>query len=215
MTKESTSNRGFVYILRAKGTTRTKIGRTKGAIEDRIAQLQTGNPFVIEERDRIETQHPSKVEGYLHALLAVSRGGTGEWFELDDQELGEAVAQARGYAEHLDTTSERLRELSKSDVEDREEEPSHDDRAIHLEILSLYAEKKRIETDIARREDALRIRIGTASGLRSIASWRTVESSRLDQARFKKEQPDLFDEFAVVTASRRFVVSRNVEEDDE
>ena len=73
----------YVYILGAKGTNRTKIGRTKGAIADRIAQLQTGNPFVIVERDHIATNHASKVESYLHALLATSRGGTGEWFELN------------------------------------------------------------------------------------------------------------------------------------
>ena len=203
----------YVYILGAQGTARTKIGRTKGAIADRIAQLQTGNPFVIVERDHIATNHASKVESYLHALLATSRGRTGEWFELSDDELQGALGQAREYAAHLEANATELAALAAAPVEQREEAPTDRDRSQHLELLALYAEKKRIDVEIEKREDALKLRIGAASGLESIASWKLVEGSRLDQSRLKRERPELYDEFAAPTASRRFVVSRNVGEE--
>ncbi len=201
----------YVYILGAADTQRVKVGRTKSAIADRIAQLQTGNPFVIIERDHITTEHASKVESYLHALLATHRGATGEWFEVDPVKLNDAIEQAREYAKHLDSTGDKLGMLADAEVQQRSEDPTASDRALHLELLALYAKKKRIEVEVEKRESQLKLRMQTAASLGSLASWKRVEGRRLDQGRLKTEQPALFEEFSVPTAARRFVVSRNVE----
>ena len=203
----------WVYVLGAADTDRTKIGRTKGAISERIAQLQTGNPFVIVERDHIATRYASKVEAYLHALLATSRGKTGEWFEAADDDLARAMSQARRYAADLEACEARVRALADADLVDREEEPTDADRAAHLDLLALYAEKKRIEVEIETRENKLKLRIGAAKGLQSVATWKYVEGARLDQARLKVDRPEVYEEFSSPTKARRFVVSRNVDHD--
>jgi len=204
---------GFVYILGAEGTNRIKIGRTKASIEKRVAQLQTGNPFVIVERDRIETLFAPKVESYLHALLATYRGQSGEWFEVPPGILAESLDQAVEYASHLDEHSSRIQEFAGADVEERDEPADEDDRRMHLELLGLYAESRRIAAEIEKRENTLKLRIKNAEALGNIASWKVVHSTRLDQDRLKREHPELAVEFSVQSASRRFMVNRNIEDE--
>ena len=209
MTTHTEASKGYVYVLSAGDTNRTKIGRTKGSIADRIYQLQTGNPFVITERDHIATAYASKVESYLHALLAPVRGESGEWFEVAQVDLDQALEQARSYAAHLEATQETIESLVGVQVEDREEAASEQDHDLHLELLRLYAEHKRIEVEIERRESRLKLRIGSASHLETIASWKHVSGKRLDQTRLKEERPDLYEAFSKQINTRRFVVSRN------
>lgn len=201
--------KGWVYVLAAGDTNRIKIGRTKNAITDRIGQLQTGNPFVINERDQISTAYASKVEGYLHALLATSRSESGEWFEVSPTALDDALTKARAYALHLEQTQSDIESLVQSPVEEREEPATDRDQHIHQELLELYAEQKRIEVEIEQRETQLKLRIGSADSLEAIATWKGVSGSRLDQVRLKEERPDLYQAFAKPFKSRRFVVSRN------
>ena len=202
----------YVYLLGAEGTDKVKVGRTRGAIDARVAQLQTGNPFRIVERSHIATLYASKVESYLHALLAGFRGETGEWFEVPDDVLEDKLNMAQAYAAHLDETSGEILALAQGSVDDRDEQPNDDDKKLHLELLDLYAESKRIQIEIEKREDALKLRVRTASALGAIASWKPVETTRLDQQRLKQERPELFSEFSSVTRSRRFVVNRNIED---
>ena len=200
---------GWVYVLAAGDTDRIKIGRTKNEVSDRIAQLQTGNPFVISARDQIATPYASKVESYLHALLATARSESGEWFEVAPAVLDKALAQARDYAEHLERTQHDIDRLAQVEVVDREEPSTASDQELHLELLGLYAEQKRIEVEIEHRETQLKLRIGDAMGLESIATWKAQTGSRLDQSRLRQERPDLYQAFSKSFNSRRFIVSRN------
>ncbi len=149
------------------------------------------------------------MESYLHALLAPVRGESGEWFEVAQNDLDQALEQARSYAAHLEATQETIESLVGVQVEDREEAASEQDHDLHLELLRLYAEHKRIEVEIERRESRLKLRIGSASHLETIASWKHVSGKRLDQTRLKEERPDLYEAFSKPINTRRFVVSRN------
>ena len=96
-------------------------------------------------------------------------------------------------------------------MEDRQEVPEAADHSVHLDLLALYAEKKRIDVEIEKRENALKLRIGTAKGLGSIASWKEVQGVRLDQASLKLQRLDIYEAFSKQTRARRFMVSRNVD----
>ena len=41
------------------------------------------------------------------------------------------------------------------------------------------------------------------------ATWKTVQSSRIDSTRLKKEEPALFEKFATTSTTRRFSVSES------
>ena len=97
-------------------------------------------------------------------------------------------------------------------MEERDEAATDGDHSLHQQLLALYADKKRIEVEIEKREDELKLRIGTAASLAGIATWKSVEVSRLDQARLRLERPEVVEAFSATAVSRRFVVSRNVGE---
>ena len=74
------NNRGFVYLL-CDGE-KFKIGMTKGKIEKRISELQTGNPNEIWIHSYYETAYPYKIEKMMHSRHA-SSNVKNEWFELN------------------------------------------------------------------------------------------------------------------------------------
>lgn len=80
------SDRSSVYLLKSAGY--YKVGVTlDSSIQRRIAQLQIGNPFVIELVAKTGTIHNAyDVEKSLHSKFKDNRV-RGEWFSLSDEEL--------------------------------------------------------------------------------------------------------------------------------
>lgn len=77
--------KGFVYLL-CDGE-KFKIGMTKKKnIDERIKELQTGNPYEIWLRSYYETDYPLKIEKMMHARHA-SSNVKNEWFDLSVTEV--------------------------------------------------------------------------------------------------------------------------------
>lgn len=77
----------FVYLLGDDGQDNTfKIGITRGKIEKRIKQLQTGNGERIYLVDFYETDYPFFIERSLH-LKFYPKQKMNEWFNLDVEDL--------------------------------------------------------------------------------------------------------------------------------
>ena len=76
--------KGFVYLL-CDGE-RFKIGMTRGKIEKRIAELQTGNPNEIFISSYHETEYPNRVERMMHTRYQTSRIKN-EWFDLSADQV--------------------------------------------------------------------------------------------------------------------------------
>ena len=77
---------GKVYLIGIPEDSRYKIGWTRGPINKRIAPLQTGNPKKIEAIHLFETEHPIKVETWMHNRHGAKRM-EGEWFQLTDDDV--------------------------------------------------------------------------------------------------------------------------------
>jgi hypothetical protein len=77
---------GKVYLVGIPDEDRYKIGWTQGAIDKRIAPLQTGNPKKIEVIHLFETNHHVKVETWMHNIHGRKRM-EGEWFELTQEDI--------------------------------------------------------------------------------------------------------------------------------
>lgn len=77
----------FVYLLADSGQDNLyKIGVTRGKIEKRIKQLQTGNGNEIFLVNSYETKYPFFLERFLH-LQYCPHQKIGEWFELKDEAI--------------------------------------------------------------------------------------------------------------------------------
>jgi hypothetical protein len=74
----------YVYVVQAGEF--YKIGMTRGDVDKRLAQLQTGSPRRLKLIKVIETDNPARMERTLHAMLQHKRG-PGEWFKLDADDL--------------------------------------------------------------------------------------------------------------------------------
>lgn len=73
---------GTLYAIRAEGTSLVKIGYTRGSIEKRLQNLQTGQPFPLQVIATLPVESDARhKEALLHAFLATERR-RGEWFEM-------------------------------------------------------------------------------------------------------------------------------------
>jgi hypothetical protein len=77
----------FVYLIGDYGELNSyKIGMTRGKIEKRIKQLQTGNGSEIYLVDYYQTQYPFFIEKALH-LHFFEKHKFNEWFELNEEDI--------------------------------------------------------------------------------------------------------------------------------
>lgn len=77
----------FVYLLCDIGEEKMyKIGVTRGKIENRIRQLQTGNGSEIHLVKQYETEYPFYIEKLLHIKFN-SKQSKNEWFLLEPDDV--------------------------------------------------------------------------------------------------------------------------------
>lgn len=81
----------FVYLLGDSGRENTyKIGVTRGKIEKRIKQLQTGNSNEIYLINSFETEYPFYLERILHTKYHIKQTKN-EWFVLTNEDIEEFI----------------------------------------------------------------------------------------------------------------------------
>lgn len=77
----------FVYLLGDAGQDNAfKIGMTRGSVEKRIKQLQTGNGEEIYLVDYYETTYPFFIERLLHNQF-FPKQKRNEWFNLNTEDI--------------------------------------------------------------------------------------------------------------------------------
>ena len=95
----------YVYLLGDSGQENTfKIGMTRGPIEKRIRQLQTGNGEEIYLVNYYETAYPFFVERQLHQKM-FPKQKRNEWFNLDNED----VVNFKRYCSDIEKEAEALK----------------------------------------------------------------------------------------------------------
>ena len=84
-----------VYIVAVQNTGLYKIGKTKD-IENRLSQLQTGNPFEFYLYEFFVTIKSRELETELHRKYKRNRY-KGEWYKMSEEDLSLACAFARSF----------------------------------------------------------------------------------------------------------------------
>lgn len=75
-----------IYLVQAEGTSNFKIGITNQKLEERIAQLQTGNSDPLSLRSSFKTSYGTKLETQLHRHFGAKRK-EGEWFQFESDDV--------------------------------------------------------------------------------------------------------------------------------
>jgi hypothetical protein len=198
----------YVYIYRSGDRNSFKIGKAVDLARRKKA-LVTGNPEPLVEFDVIETEHASQVETYLHHRLRSKKSAQSEgteWFDVDPDELGDVLRDARHYAEDVLPMIADADLLAEAQCEDRVLEPTSQEWALYRELVGFRERYETLEYDVKRLEAQLKIAIGTASGMQRVANWKTVASHRFDSDAFSQAHPELYGSFLRESSSRRFVL---------
>lgn len=108
---------GAVYFLKEHDTFSRaegayfKIGRVRqgriASVETRVAELQTGNPRLLEKFAVVSSPDAVALERTLHARLATSRVSP-EWFIFSADEVAQAVALAESLSEEQVASAEQI-----------------------------------------------------------------------------------------------------------
>ncbi len=92
--QNTVSQSGFIYLIRALGTNRYKIGYTR-RLKKRIKELQGQSPFPIELKDCFCSKYPTGYEKLLHRVYQGQQVFR-EWFELStilNSEEGKSIKE--------------------------------------------------------------------------------------------------------------------------
>lgn len=77
---------GYVYLICDPNAELYKIGATRGSVENRLKQLQTGNGTEVHLVHKHATKYPYRVESMLHSRFSLVRE-EGEWFLLSPDDV--------------------------------------------------------------------------------------------------------------------------------
>jgi hypothetical protein len=137
---------GHVYFLGMKDPTEEqdfthyKIGITDGTVQERITQLQTGNPFEIFEYDSFHSQAAQLIELHLHKRWAQERVRL-EWFKLSKELLETIIQEAREYERQIGEKAVRVRQFDQQSSNGHLLPPSDSVLELHARAEELLAEE--------------------------------------------------------------------------
>jgi hypothetical protein len=182
-----------------------KIGHTKNdAVEPRVKGLQKkGRPARVVFR-KIETECHLEVEKHLQHTLGKWRAGSErEWFCITEQQALSAYDEGLRIAAHYEKQKHELESLcAVASTNGQEIEPSPDILDLYARLTKKKDEQRAIEDEIVLLENDLKIAIGMNDGIKGVATWRVVTSSRLDVTRLKEEKPEVYDLYACQQSTR-------------
>jgi T5orf172 domain len=192
-----------VYLLSDQQTQFIKIGRATN-FTDRYANLRTANPW-LGIGYLLETEHASYVEKCMHQRFAHLRQ-EGEFFDV-------SLTEATDYLEKVHQISQiifdpNLEALAIISPNEDLIEPDASDWELITQISELNAEIAAIELKRDALEVALKLKIGESAGIRNMATWATQIRNTFDSARFREENPGVYEQYQRETSSRIFKYRR-------
>lgn len=102
----SKKNEGFVYLIKAEGSTRYKIGRTVN-IDNRMSELKKQSPFPLHLENYFWSYDNVLDEKLLHLTFSYSRVH-GEWFEYLNGDDQQSIYESEEYQNRLTPYSNLL-----------------------------------------------------------------------------------------------------------
>lgn len=196
-----------VYILRSGSENFFKVGKTDNTVEGRRRQLATGNPHRLTEFDVIETEDASTCETYLKGILQSRRSldsEAKEIFKITPEELASELCHAREFLPKFIPTQQEAERLSKERSTGILLKPGHGEWEIFRRIREIRETECRLKYEREGLENQLKRIIGKADGLEQIATWRSYEIKKFNEAEFKVAHTQLHEDFLRVLLQRRF-----------
>jgi hypothetical protein len=187
-----------LYVLSAGVDDLYKIGRTKGALDRRVSQLNTGaaRKLTVVVSFPVPTLQICKCEAFVHASLrdiSAPEAGGKEFFRCADQEVLKERVQG-AWCDFLKCCA---------DVHDAIEEKS---RLVGIfeKRSGLAADMKRLEVHKTLIEETLLavFEDGYSEGERQLLSWQKRSWERFDLDAFRQDHPELAAQYTKTRVTR-------------
>ncbi len=186
-----------VYILREGISNLFKIGRTSGSVDGVVKRLRTGNPRPLNIFRVIETDQESACETFFHKQLRermVVLGGGCEFFDFESNpaDVEAIVVDTQRKFEERSEIRQIIDVLKDQQSTAVLLEPSKEDQAIMSRLLTIEKEQELLLFEVEMLKGKLMKRIGTASGIRGIATWKTQTSRMYSERLFRDSDPERY-----------------------
>jgi len=114
-----------------------KVGITEKDIEERIEQLQTGNPYQLRCERSFRSPVARQIEHFVHRTSQVAQP---EWLRLARSEIPDLVKKAQQEGERLARIEEARVRWSHMESNEMERQPGAEERRLHKEVRGILAE---------------------------------------------------------------------------
>src|SRR5438445_12542986 len=114
-----------------------KVGITEKDVEERIEQLQTGNPYHLCCERSFRSQVARQIEHFVHRTSQVAQL---EWVRLARSEIPDLVKRAQQEGERLARIEEARVRWSHMESNEIERQPGAEERHLHEEVRGILAE---------------------------------------------------------------------------
>ena len=122
------------------------------------------------------------------------QGGGWEFFEVEATEMRRIVSEFRAMFEQLEEARQIVSTLIGQESRDVLVEPSSEDRDLLLRLMRNKEEQEYLRFECELIESQLKRRIGTASGIRGLATWKTQMTRRYNDKLFRDSEPDWYND---------------------
>jgi len=182
----------YIYVLRSGEPGVFKVGKADSP-EDRLAGLQTGNPGLCLHLSA-ETEYAHQAETYLKRIFR-SKNVAREFYQLSDAELAEAWQRMLAYIAEDVPAQEEASRLAAAQSDGSTLPPSEEQKHWYTRLREARVRQDLAGFDRTRLENRLKSSMGTASVLDGIATWKSREVSRFDEAEFVEQYPDVYERY--------------------
>lgn len=186
-----------VYVLREGFSNVFKVYRSCEKLDDVADGLRASDSQRLNIFEVVETDQDSACESFLRRHLSqrrIDRDGGTEFFEVDPIELLTIVRSVRSLFEELVEDREAVRRYASEISTDRLIEPCDEDEKLMRQLVQNKEERECLTLECELLESKLKRRIGNASGIRGLATWKTQVSRMYSEEIFRNSDPELYQE---------------------
>jgi hypothetical protein len=179
-----------------------KVGITRGAVERRIASLQTGNPYQIRCEATITSPQGRAVESWIHRTRDAKHL---EWLRLPRTEIGVLVEEAKRESDRLVMIAEAEARWKTVPSNGRMRQPSLKEREVHREMQRLAEEAWPTAFQLSITLDRIALLAGKVWHIPGVVQVRRREAFKKFKEKLAKERfPDLVGQHTSERVQGRF-----------
>src|SRR2546426_11225443 len=166
-----------------------KVGNTEKDIEERIEQLQTGNPYQLRCERSFRSPVARQIEHFVHRTSQVVQL---EWLRLARSEIPDLVKKAQQEGERLARIEEARARWSHSESNDMERQPGAEEGRLHEEVRGILAELWPVKLRLELTRTRIALQAGKVLRIPGIVTiWHLPSSGPFNSKTACEKFPDL------------------------